>query len=78
MPERALEGLKIQIDRTLCVGFGDCIDAAAEVFELDDEGIVAFKEPPGSVERGRLLEACASCPVDALVAWDEQGKQLVP
>ncbi len=36
--ERQVGDLIIRIDRTLCVGFGDCIEAAAEAFVLDEEG----------------------------------------
>jgi ferredoxin len=75
--ERALAGLTIQIDRDLCVGFGDCLEIT-DVFEFDEEGIAVFKEGNLDVDREALLESCASCPVDALVALDEEGKQLVP
>jgi ferredoxin len=73
-----LTGITIQIDRDLCVGFGDCIDVTPDVFEFDEEGIAIFKEGNPKVDRDTLLESCLSCPVDALVALDEEGKQLVP
>lgn len=76
--ERAVNGLTIRIDRLLCVGFGDCIEAAPEAFEFDDEGIVTFRDTAGDVERERLIHACDVCPVDALSVFDEQGEQLVP
>lgn len=76
--ERRVAGLTVCIDRLLCVGFGDCIGEAPESFELDDEGIVAFKDDPDSAERERLVRACAACPVDALTVLDEDGKQLAP
>ena len=76
--ERTLAGLTIRIERDLCVGFGDCIDVAPDVFELDDEGIAAFKTGDPVVDRDVLLDACSSCPVDALTALDEEGEQLVP
>ena len=76
--ERTLGGLTILIDRDLCVCFGDCIDAAPDVFELDDEDIAAFKKGDPDVDREVLLDACSSCPVDALTALDEEGAQLVP
>lgn len=75
--EREIRGLRVRIDRTLCVGFGDCVTAAPEAFVLDDEGIATFVAPP-VVERVRLLEACAACPVDALTVVDAEGHQLVP
>lgn len=76
--ERQLGDLTVRIDRTLCVGFGDCVEEAEDVFALDDEEIVVFKDSPGSVERKKLLEACSVCPVDALEVWDKDGEKLVP
>jgi ferredoxin len=75
--ERRIGDLTIRIDRTLCVGFGDCIEAAAEAFVLDEEGIVIFHDPD-TVDRERLLCACDACPVDALTVWDHARNQLVP
>ena len=75
--ERRVGDLTIRIDRELCVGFGDCIEAAAEAFVLDAEGIVIFLEPE-KVDREQLLSACDSCPVDALTVWDPARNQLVP
>ena len=75
--ERLIGELTVRIDRTLCVGFGDCIDEAAQAFVLDDEGVAIFHEPE-KVEREQLLRACDSCPVDALTVWDSARNQLVP
>ena len=75
--ERMVGGLRVRIDRTLCVGFGDCVTEAPEAFVLDAEGIAVFVNPDG-VERERLLRACDVCPVDAITVWDETGAQIVP
>lgn len=75
--ERQVGSLRIRIDRTLCVGFGDCVTEAPEAFVLDDSGTAVFVDPDG-VERERLLRACDVCPVDAITVWDETGGQLVP
>jgi ferredoxin len=75
--ERQVGGLRVRIDRNLCVGFGDCIEGAPEAFVLDDEGLAVFKAPE-AVERARLLAACDACPVDAITVWDESGAQVVP
>ena len=75
--ERVVGGLRVRIDRTLCVGFGDCVTAAPDAFILDDENIAVFRAPE-TVDRACLLRACASCPVDALTVWDESGEQVVP
>jgi ferredoxin len=77
LDERLVDGLRVRIDRTLCVGFGDCVAAAPDAFILDNEDIAVFRAPE-SVGRECLLRACASCPVDALTVWDEHGEQIVP
>ncbi len=76
--ERIIEGLRIHIDRDLCVSFGDCVEAAPGVFDLDDDDIAVFVSDTGTISREVLIEACASCPVDALTAFDEKGEQLAP
>ena len=78
MSERTIAGLRIHIDRNLCVSFGDCVDAAPGVFELDEEDIAVFVDETGTISREEMIEACSSCPVDALTAFDEDGKQLAP
>ena len=75
--ERTVGDLTIRVDRTLCVGFGDCVQEAPEAFRLDEEDVVVF-EAPEQVERERLLRACEVCPVDALSVFDAGGNQLVP
>jgi ferredoxin len=75
--ERVVGGLRVRIDRTLCVGFGDCVTAAPEGFKLDEEGVAVFVSPE-TVDRERLVRACDECPVDAITVWDETGAQIVP
>ena len=75
--ERVVHGLRVTIDRELCVGFGDCVTEAPEGFKLDDDSVATFLDP-AAVERDRLLRACDACPVDAIAVWDETGKQIVP
>ena len=75
--ERVVHGLRVRIDRTQCVGFGDCVKAAPEGFQLDEDSVAVFVRPE-TVERERLLRACDACPVDAITVWDVDGRQLVP
>lgn len=75
--ERSVGGLRIRIDRTLCVGFGECVKLSPEAFALDGESVATFVAPEGA-PRERLLEACDACPVDAITVWDESGSQIVP
>lgn len=74
--EREVHGLRAVIDRDLCVGFGDCIEEAPEAFDLDEDGIAVFTGPEHA-SRARFVEACATCPVDAITVW-EDGVEIVP
>jgi ferredoxin len=75
--ERLVHALRVCIDRSLCVGFGDCVTASPEAFALDEENVVVFVTPEG-VTPERLLDACRACPVDALTVWDADGRQIAP
>jgi ferredoxin len=76
--ERAIGQVTVQIDRRLCVGFETCIEIAPEVFRFDGEGIATFCDTCAEAPSDLVVEACTSCPVDALVVLNEQGKQIVP
>jgi ferredoxin len=78
MDERTFGELTIRIDRLICVGFGDCIEASPEAFEFDDEGIAVFRESASGVSPEELITSCRSCPVDAFTVLDASGDQLVP
>jgi ferredoxin len=76
--DRAVGDLTVRIDRSLCVGFGHCVEESPKAFRLDDaDGLVAYAAPE-TVERDCLLRACELCPVEALSVFDADGNQLVP
>lgn len=74
--ERSVHGVRIVIDRDLCVGFADCVVEGPLAFELDDEGVAVFLTPEAS-GRAQLLDACATCPVDAITVY-EDGVAIIP
>ena len=76
--EKKISDLKIKIDRTTCIATGNCIKAAPEIFELDDERICTFKTDLIEIENERLIEACSVCPVDALIAINKKNEKIVP
>ena len=68
----------IEVDRELCFGFGDCVDSAPAVFELDDENKSIVVDPEAQ-DRDTLLIAAQDCPVDAIFIVDaDSGAQLYP
>jgi len=70
--------LTIRIDRLVCVGFETCVEMAPGLFRMDDEGIAAFHPDAANTTRDAVLDACRSCPVDALEVFDASGERLVP
>ncbi|MBX5469298.1 MAG: ferredoxin [Thermoleophilaceae bacterium] len=71
-------GIAIEVDRELCFGFGDCVDSAPNVFELDDENKSVVVDPDAQ-DRDTIMLAAQDCPVDAIVITDpETGEQLYP
>jgi len=76
--EREISSKTVRIDRTLCIGSGNCTNIAPEIFVLGTDNIVEFQDETPDIEDGRLEEAMAICPVDALILEDEEGNQIVP
>ena len=60
--------MKITVDPDRCCGYGDCVLAAPDLFDLGDDGIaVLLVDDPGEDLRPDAEEAVASCPVEAIV-----------
>lgn len=76
--EREISGHTLRIDRTLCIGSANCVNLAPEIFTIDQENIVDFQDETPDIDAGRLEEATAICPVDALILKNEDGEQIVP
>lgn len=60
---------RVDIDETLCNGYGNCVVAAPEVFDLDAESNIAVVLPghPVDDDGPALREAATDCPVRAIV-----------
>ena len=69
--------VRIEVDRQLCYGFGDCVDSLPEVFALDEEDTATVIDPDAA-PLDDILEAAQNCPVDAIIVSGEDGKQLYP
>ncbi|MFY9265834.1 MAG: (4Fe-4S)-binding protein [Solirubrobacterales bacterium] len=70
--------IRIEIDRHLCDGFGDCLDSAPGVFDLDAENKSIVIDPDAQ-DRDTILAAANDCPVCAIFIYDEEsGQQLFP
>lgn len=69
--------MKVRVDRDLCISLGNCVAIAPTVFAFDDENKAKVLDP-SSVDDNTLLEAAESCPVNAIIVEDDEGKQLYP
>ena len=64
--------IAIEVDRALCIGSGDCVDTAPDVFQLDDEDKAVVVDPDGA-DTDTVLEAAGNCPVTAIFVAGEDG-----
>ena len=67
-----LNRISIEVDRDLCIGSGDCVDAAPEVFALDDDGKAIVLDPDGATP-DEVVDAARNCPVTAIFVLGEDG-----
>ena len=65
--------IRIEVDRALCIGSGDCVDTASGVFELDEEDKARVIDPDGE-PYDVVLEAAGNCPVTAIFVYGESGE----
>ena len=64
--------IAITVDRALCIGSGDCVDTAPDVFQLDAEDKAVVVDPDGaSVDD--IVTAAGNCPVSAIFVVGEDG-----
>lgn len=62
----------LKADFGACQGYANCVDAAPDVYDIDDDGVVVLvKTTITEAERPRIEEAARSCPVSALTIENE-------
>ena len=69
----SLNRIEIRVDRALCIGSGDCVDSAPDVFELDAEDKARVIDPDGA-PADVVIEAAGNCPVTAIFVYGEGGE----
>lgn len=61
--------MRIHANRDVCIGAGNCVLAAEDVFDQDDEAtVVVLDENPEGERADRARDAVAQCPSGALSA----------
>jgi ferredoxin len=69
--------LSITVNKTRCIGSGDCVETAPAVFQLGDDGKSEVVNASGA-DDSIIVSAARSCPVKAITVVDEAGVQLFP
>jgi ferredoxin len=67
-----LSDVQVTVDRALCIGSGDCVETAPDVFQLDEEDKAVVIDPDGA-PLDVVLEAAGNCPVTAIFVADKTG-----
>jgi ferredoxin len=62
---------RIVVDRTLCSGFGSCVETAPGVFKLGEDGVADLLV--AETEEASALEAAGSCPMGAIAVLEVTG-----
>ena len=65
---------RIEIDRSLCSGYGLCIDAAPELLELGPDGVAVVRVDV--TEATGVLDATRACPMAAIAVLKEEARGL--
>lgn len=61
----------VRADLGVCQGYGNCVIAAEDHFDLDDGGVVVLlRASVDEGDRDRVEQAVRSCPVSALAIDD--------
>lgn len=63
--------IQVHANVRICEGFANCLVAAPDLFDLDDEDkVIILQGELDPSERARVEEAVRSCPVNALTITD--------
>ncbi len=77
MSSTPLKISKVVVDRELCIGAAPCVTIAPGVFQLDEENKAYIVDQNGA-DAETILLAAQSCPVQAIIVYDDEGKQIYP
>jgi ferredoxin len=58
--------MKMTVDRELCIGSGECVFAAPEVFDQDDDGFVIVLTESPDAHAEQVLAAAHACPAKVI------------
>jgi ferredoxin len=64
--------MRLCADRSVCIGSGNCVLIAADLFDQDEDAtVVLLTDTPSPAQEEPAREAVARCPSSALSVIDE-------
>lgn len=87
--DQEVKKIKVKVLRDICITAGPCEAVSPKVFKIDEEGKATIldqetkPDQDGFIEITQdtfenVLDAAKSCPVFAILAVGEEGKQIYP
>jgi ferredoxin len=67
--------MRIVVDLNKCLGYAQCVPLAPEVLKLSGEEALMYDPNPDDALRQHVLRAAASCPVQAIIVDQLDGKK---
>ena len=65
--------IRIKVNRDTCLGYGNCVLVAEDLFALDDDGLVTVeRELVGDEELEAVRRAVYDCPTNS-ISFDESA-----
>jgi ferredoxin len=59
--------MQVHIERTTCEGYGNCVSACPDIFDLDEDGIVVLNESAaGEATLADPRRAAYDCPTESI------------
>jgi ferredoxin len=75
--KKPLKISRVVVDRDACIGAAPCVTVAPGVFQLDDENKAYVVDQDGA-DVETIMLAAKSCPVQAIIVYDDRGNQIYP
>jgi len=64
--------MRPEVDESLCIGDGICVDICPEVFEMGDDNLAhVIDSNPGAGLDDRVREAADACPTSAITIYEK-------
>ena len=68
---------KIVVNRDLCIGVASCVTVSNVTFKLDGES-KAIVIDANTADDQTIINAAQSCPTQAIIIFDKNGRQVFP